>query len=62
MGLLARGRLRWRSVDQEVNRDQQGDRDQEAIDIVISDQVCDRDRDSVGYATRSATRRATAIG
>ena len=27
MGLLAWGRLRWRSVDHEGNRDQQGDRD-----------------------------------
>ena len=42
--------------------DQQVDRDQEAIEIVIGDHVYDRDQDSVGYATRSATRRATAIG
>ena len=34
----------------------------EAIEIVIGDQVCDRDQASVGYATRSATKRATAIG
>ena len=30
--------------------------------IVISDQVCDRDQASVGYAMLSAIRRATAIG
>ena len=35
MGLLAWGRLRWRSVDQGRNRDQQGDHDQGG----------DRDRD-----------------
>ena len=45
-----------------VTRYQQGDRDQEVIEVVISDQVCDRVQSSVGYATRSATRKATAIG
>ena len=41
MGLLAWRRLRWRSVDQEVNRDQQGNRDQQRD----RDQEGDRDRD-----------------
>ena len=45
-----------------VTRYQQGDRDQEVIEVVISDQVCDRDQASVGYTTRSATRKGTAIG
>ena len=51
MGLLAWGRIRWRSVDLEGNRDQQGDHDHGG----------DRDKASVGYASRSATRKATAI-
>ena len=42
-------------VQHHVTRDQHGDRDQEVI--VIGDQVCDRDQASVGYATRSVTRR-----
>ena len=33
MGLSAWVRLRWRSVDQERNRDQQGDHDENAIEI-----------------------------
>ena len=45
-----------------MTRNQQGDRDQEAIDIVIGDRVYDRDQASVGYASRSATRKATTIG
>ena len=45
-----------------VTLDQQGDRDQEVIEIVICDQVFDRDQSSVGYTTRSTTRRTTVIG
>ena len=45
-----------------MTRYQQGDRDQEAIEIVIGDQVYDRDQAIVGFATRSATRRETASG
>ena len=45
-----------------VTRDQQGDRERKAIEIVIGDQVCNRDQSSVGYTIRSATRKATAIG
>ena len=36
-------------------RDQQGDRDQEAIEIGIGDQARDLDQASVGYFTRSTT-------
>ena len=43
-----------------MTRDQQDDRDEEVIEI--SDQVCFRGQASVGYATRSATRKMTAIG
>ena len=37
-------------------------RDQKVIEIAIRDQVCDQDQASVGYATRSTTRKVTAIG
>ena len=32
------------------------------IEIVTGDHVCDRDQASVGYTTRSTTRRTTVIG
>ena len=34
----------------------------EAIEIVVGDPVCDRDPFGVDYTTRSATRKAIAIG
>ena len=34
----------------------------EVIEIVISDQVCDRDQASVGYTTLLTTRRTSVIG
>ena len=53
MELLEWGRLRWRSVDQEGNHDQQGDRDQGAIDILIGDQTCTHDQVGVNHDKRS---------
>ena len=49
-------------MPQHVTRDQQAIAIKEAIEIVIGGQVCDHDQASVGYTTRSAARKATAIG
>ena len=45
-----------------MTRDQQGGRGQEVIEIVIGDQVYDRNQANAGYTIRSETKKATAIG